>query len=365
MTPAKVLIVDDSGVVRRLVAEALAGVEGLELAGSAANGADALARIRALAPDLMTLDVEMPGMSGLELLDQVRRVAPELRVVMFSASTHAAAKITLEALARGASDHVAKPSGLSRAAAIEQVRRELVPRLLALAARRRSGTVAALRAPAPAGARKTGSPRAEVLAVGASTGGPSALAELFRGFSGPLAVPVLVVQHTGPQFTRLLAERLASVSRLRFTEAQHGQVLAPGLAVIAPGERHLRVGLSGGRRELLLGREPPENGCRPSVDALLRSVALAYGDRALGVVLTGLGEDGLRGAKEIKDRGGQVLVQDEESSVVWGMPGRIAKAGLADAILSLADLRAEILQRLVAREVRPGAALGSGGPHGQ
>lgn len=347
MSPIRVLVVDDSVVVRRLVSDALAESPGIEVVGVASNGKLALERMEQLKPDLVTLDVEMPVMDGLETLKALRERWPRLPVIMFSTLTERGGRITLEALQRGASDYVTKPANVgSVMLARERVRDELVPRIHAL-----TGRVAPQAAtPQPRPTPTTPVPRGPVrppkmLLIGASTGGPNALATLFAALP-PLRVPMAIVQHMPPVFTALLADRLAAGSAHEVTEGASGTVLRAGSAVIAPGGRHLAIGGTTARPEVHVTDAPPENSCRPSVDVLFRTAATSLGGAVLAVVLTGMGEDGSRGARAIREAGGEVLVQDEASSVVWGMPGAVSRAGLADGTHSLDRLAAVISERV-------------------
>lgn len=347
MGKIRVLIVDDSVVIRRLLTNILSAEPDMEVVGAAADGSIALAKIPQVTPDVITLDIEMPGKDGLETLDDIRASYPELPVLMFSALTEHAAATTLEAIARGATDYVTKPSGaVSREAALDQVRTQLVPKLRVLAPRALPTVDRA--APAQRRERITleGSQRVSVLAVGSSTGGPNALAELFSRLPASLSVPVVIVQHMPPLFTRMLADRLASTCPLRFYEASHGDVLSAGGVWIAPGDQHMRVVREGLSVTVALDRGPPENSCRPAVDVLFRSVAEVYAERALALVLTGMGQDGLRGGEAIRAKGGKILAQDEASSVVWGMPGHVARAGIASAILPLQEIADEVIRRV-------------------
>lgn len=344
---ARVLIVDDSVTVRRLLTDILSAEPDIEVVGAAASASLALTKLQQTTPDLVTLDIEMPGMNGLELLVEIRKNSPKLPVIMFSSFTQRGAATTLEALARGATDYVTKPSGAgSREAAVEQIKTQLIPKIRVLALGGSTlGGVASARSVPKRNTSMAGTSRVDVLAIGCSTGGPNALAELFRQIPATFAVPVVVVQHMPPLFTRILAERLDGACALTFREACHGDVLAPGEVRIAPGDHHMRVVREGGVLTIALGKEPPENSCRPAVDVLFRSVADTFAERALALVLTGMGQDGLRGAEAIYARGGQILVQDEASSVVWGMPGFVAKAGLAHATLPLSEIPSELLRR--------------------
>jgi two-component system, chemotaxis family, protein-glutamate methylesterase/glutaminase len=343
MPKVRVLVVDDSVVVRRLLSDVLSAEEDIEVVGVAATAALALAKLTQTTPDIVTLDVELPDMNGLDVLAEIGKRAPKVRVIMFSSLTQRAAATTLDALARGAADYVAKPSGAGgREASLELVRTQLVPKIRALAPRSREAAASSGKVRVASSERAPNTASVGLIAIGSSTGGPNALAELFRLVPASLEVPVLIVQHMPPLFTRLLAERLTANCPLPFQEASAGTLLEPGRAFVAPGDYHMRVVRDGAQCSLALDQGPHENSCRPAVDVLFRSVAETFGQRALAIVLTGMGQDGLRGAESIRSRGGRILVQDEASSVVWGMPGFISKAGLADAVLPLPELAAEI-----------------------
>jgi two-component system chemotaxis response regulator CheB len=354
MAKIRVLVVDDSVVVRRMISDAMAGDSALEVAATAANGRIALDKIPQVNPDLVTLDVEMPEMDGLETMAEIRRLYPRLPVIMFSTLTQRGAAATIDALSLGARDYVTKPANAGSAQeAIEKLRQELLPRIKLFCGH----------SPAPTRGRPVESPllsrnwsspavkssvtRVDILAIGVSTGGPNALAQLLPGLGPHCPVPIVVVQHMLPLFTRFLAERLTSQSKIPFAEGVTGQVLQPGAGWIAPGDFHMEVlRQQDGAATLRLSQGMPENSCRPSVDVLLRSAAKAFGAGVLAVVLTGMGQDGLRGCQHVHEVGGQILVQDEASSVVWGMPGAVAKASLAQEVLPLKDLSLAILRRL-------------------
>jgi two-component system chemotaxis response regulator CheB len=338
-------VVDDAALFRRLVADELAADPALEVVGTAANGRIALAKIPQVNPDLVILDVEMPEMDGLETLREIRKAYPRLPVIMFSALTERGAAATLDALALGATDYFAKPinaGGMD--ASLRVIREELIPEIKAICGR--SATPTAVPAPPTPKPRQAGTDRIDVVAIGTSTGGPNALADLFTGLPADLPVPVAVVQHMPPMFTRLLAERLSAQSAVRVEEGRPGGVLRAGHAWIAPGDYHMAVARNGLDVRVLVNQEPPENSCRPAADVLFRSVARVFGPSALAVVLTGMGQDGLRGCEAIREAGGHVIVQDEATSVVWGMPGFVAKAGLADRVLPLAMVAPEIVRRV-------------------
>ncbi len=349
MKKARVLIVDDAMLIRRLVSDALAADPGIEVVGDAANGRVALQKIAQLSPDLVTLDIEMPEMDGLATLREIRKSHPRLPVIMFSALTERGAADTLEALHVGASDYVTKPASTAgKSVALQRICQDLVPKIRALCrvggpGARRDAAAAPAR---PFAMRPLGSAaRADVVAVGLSTGGPNALAVLFSTLPADFPAPILLVQHMPNMFTRFLAERLNGQTPLGVIEATDGDPVKPGTVYVAPGDFHLRVRRANGQVVTALGQEPPEHLHRPAADVLFRSVAEVYGPRALALVLTGMGEDALSGCEEIARAGGRVLVQDEATSVVWEMPGRVAQAGLADAVLPIGEVAGELVRR--------------------
>lgn len=344
MPPIRVLVVDDSSVIRKVLTQALASNPEIEVAGTAPNGNIAIAKIPQLNPDVVTLDVEMPGMNGIQTLSEIRKGYPRLPVIMFSSLTERGASATLEALAMGASDYVTKPSAENFDRAMEQVRKELVTKILFLAHRRAVAANVQLVRPAPK--PRLGGQRIDVLAIGSSTGGPNALLDLLPRLPADLPVPVVLVQHMPPLFTRFLAERLDSRAALQVREAKAGAIVKPGQIWVAPGDYHMTVERKRPSTVLNLNQDPRENSCRPAVDVLFRSVAAAFGPNTLAVVLTGMGSDGARGAQVIREAGGEVFVQDEASSVVWGMPGAVVAAGAADKICPLSAIGSEIVSRI-------------------
>ena len=343
----RVLVVDDSVVIRHLLRQALQEEPAIEIVGVESNGAGALASIPALKPDVVTLDIEMPQMDGLETLRRIRASWPRLRIIMCSSLTTRGASATFEALSLGADDYVAKGSS---SGTLEQsltvLRGELVPKVKQFFSltEDRISTAVSVRKPAPPQPGPRRSTAVSVIAIGVSTGGPQVLQQLIPQLPTTLSVPVLVVQHMPATFTRLLAERLAAASRLPVAEAEDGQELLPGHVLIAKGDHHLKVRRKGAQYVTVLDRGPHENSCRPSVDVLFRSLAENYGANVLSVVLTGMGSDGLRGTEVLKSAGALSIVQDEATSVVWGMPGAIATAGLADRVLPVAEIVPEILR---------------------
>jgi two-component system chemotaxis response regulator CheB len=349
MPKIRVLVVDDSAVIRRLVSDELAKDPDLEVAGTATNGKIALARLPQVNPDLVILDIEMPEMNGLETLRELRKTYRHLPVIMFSSLTERGATATLDALFLGATDYFTKPSSGSVDASLEVIRTQLIPEIKALCAPAKpTSTVMPPRVPIAS----TGAPpvhAVDVLAIGASTGGPNALAEIFLQLPADFPVPIVVVQHMPPTFTKLLAERLNAQSSIEVAEGTAGALLEPGHAFIAPGDHHMTVVRDGTARRLLIHQGPPVNSCRPAVDPLFRSIAEAYGAKALAVMLTGMGKDGMHGCELLREAGAQIVAQDEATSVVWGMPGAVARAGLADRVLPLSLIAGEIVKRVRAR----------------
>lgn len=357
----RVLVVDDSSLMRKIIATALSKHDSIEIAGFATNGLEAIQAVDKLLPDVITLDIEMPEMDGLAALREIRKKYRKVPIIMFSTLTQKGAQATVMALTRGASDYVEKPSnnlgGMEESFKILDA--QLIPKVIALA--RRAKRVAAVKtstfvAPefkhslSPQGA--VSRPKlvrsiqlAHAVCIGISTGGPVALMDLFAQFITPLAVPVFIVQHIPPSFTTLLAARLSTVGVMTVKEPIDGEEAVPGVAYLAPGGQHMVLKKSQSKVTIHLTSDPPENSCRPAVDVLFRSAADIYGQYLLGVVMTGMGFDGLKGSLYVNDKQGQVIVQDEESSVIWGMPGAVANANVADAVVSLDGLGKEISSR--------------------
>ena len=359
MPKIRVLIVDDAVVVRRLLSDVLTNDPDLEVAGTAANGRIALSKLPQLNPDLVTLDVEMPEMDGLEALAEMRKSYPKLPIIMFSTLTERGASATLDALALGANDYVTKPANVgSVVAATQSIRDELIPKIkafcsevtgVAKAATAVQPSIAGRRAAIPSVTRpQVARPtqRVDIVAIGVSTGGPNALAKLLPGLPANFPVPVVIVQHMPPIFTKYLAQRLAASAKIPVCEGAPGDLLRSSGVWLAPGGYHMVLSRKIAAVHIQTNQDPLENSCRPAADVLFRSVSELYGPRTLAVVLTGMGQDGLRGCKTIREAGGQIIVQDEASSVVWGMPGSVAMAGLADQVLPLEQLAPEIVRRV-------------------
>jgi two-component system chemotaxis response regulator CheB len=363
MPPIRILIVHDSAVFRRALGNLLALDPEIAIVATAGNGAQALAQIADTRPDLVTLDIDLQGMDGVETLVEIRKRYPRLPVIMLSTLTDHAAMATLDALERGASDYVTQPAGESAELPPERRATELIRKIKSLCAARTAAPYFSLRLPMAslASPLTTASPpalaRVNVVAIGASTGGPNALRSLIEQLPGDFAVPILIVQHMPPLFTRMLAERLDVLGRLKVREAENGVILLPGEAWIAPGDQHITVTRRGTEFVIGLNRGARENSCRPAVDVLFRSVAQAYKSNSLAIVLTGMGTDGTRGSADIRKAGGQVIVQDEASSVVWGMPGSVVAAQASDHIYPLDRIGLEALRRVSVRRSYANAVL--------
>lgn len=365
----RILIVDDSAVMRSLLRTVVSTDSRLEVAGTAVDGATALACLPHTRPDLILLDFEMPVMDGLATLRELKKRDSKVPVIMCSSLTRRGARVTVEALAGGASDYVTKPTGTAdRESAIKALTAELIPKIHVLLGRDsyswRNELVSRSMAGVAQFQQTCVSKVAQsfesisclpeqfpatpsIVAIGVSTGGPAALEAVLPHLPEEFPVPVVLVQHMPELFTGLFAERLNAHCRLRVAEAREGEPVREGSIYIARGDWHLEtVEAKAPKRtvSLHLSRAPFENHCRPSVDVLFRSVASVYRAGVLGVILTGMGCDGLAGCRAIREQGGCVLVQDQPSSTVWGMPGAVATAGLANKVLPLQAVAQEIIR---------------------
>ena len=364
----RVLVADDSSLFRRVISEVLGSLPNVEVVGSVSNGKLAVQRVRELRPDLLTLDIEMPEMDGLGVLDALRQTGEKVAVIVVSALTRHGGQLTMRALEKGAFDFITKPESGGPEEGREAIRRELAPRLRALAHRLeirnilRSGPAAPAAVPSgekgsaagevqPAAldgisgrmSRLAAIGKPELVLIGVSTGGPNALARILPEVPGNIGVPLLIVQHMPPLFTQSLAESLSPRCAVRVREAAHEEMIEPNTAYIAPGGRHMRL-VPGpeGRKMLQVTDDPPENNCKPAVDYLFRSVANHFPGRALAVILTGMGSDGVLGLRLLKRSGCYVIAQDEATCVVFGMPKAAVEAGVTDAILPLEAIAARI-----------------------
>jgi two-component system chemotaxis response regulator CheB len=364
----RVLVVDDTVVFRRIVSEALAGIPGVEVVGTASNGRLAMSRLAALQPDLVTLDIEMPEMNGIEVLEAISTAGLSAGVIMLSSLTVRGGEMTVRALELGAFDFLAKPEGGNQEANLTHLRARLLPMIRAFERRREirsilSGGAAQpppeavpQRVNAPAtllhrplrGVRRSGPP---LVLIGVSTGGPGALAKLVPSLPGDLGAPVFIVQHMPALFTQPLAESLNKKSALRVKEATHGEAAEKNCVYLAPGGRQMKLA-AGPKGEIILNitDDPPENGCRPAVDYLFRSAALHFPGRSVAAILTGMGSDGTDGLRMLKRSGCFSIAQDEASCVVFGMPKEAIQAGVVDTVAPLNMISAAIVNSV--REVR-------------
>jgi len=363
----RVMVVDDSAVVRGLIIGMLGNDPQIDIVASVANGAIAVDRLaRSRDVEVIVLDIEMPVMDGLTALGKLLAIDPTVQVVMASTLTQQNAEISLRALELGAADYIPKPSSKQLGGSAD-FHRDLLSKVKELAAtrRRRLGPIksatqpgnapkAAAPAPvasptvvpsAPIALRPNGQIRPDIIAIGSSTGGPQALSAVLKELCAEkLSQPIIITQHMPPTFTTILAEHLQRATSVPCAEAVSGEALAGGRMYVAPGDHHLVVEQGPGGLRLRLTRDSAENFCRPSVDPMLRSVARCYGRRGLAVILTGMGSDGLAGCRELVAAGGTVIAQDQATSVVWGMPGAVAQAGHASAVLPIDQIAPRIVR---------------------
>lgn len=349
MTPIRILVVDDAVVARRVISDILSDEADFEVIGTAPNGQVALSKIKRLQPDVVTLDIDMPELDGMETLAVIRSDHPEVRVIMVSNHTIRGASITVEALFLGASDYVTKAARSSSAdEARKYLRDQLVPKIRSL-----SQLVPPARppradsAPIATGRRRSGQTVTAVV-IGSSTGGPNALTEVLGSLPADFPVPVIIVQHLPENFTTFLARRLDTACALPVHEATNRADVTSGQVWIAPGNLHLETRTTSNGIQLKTSKGPLVNSCRPAADILFRTAADCYGSGTLAVVLTGMGQDGLAGCRAVRAAGGQIIAQDKATSVVWGMPGQVASAGLADAVLPISEIGADVVRRVKA-----------------
>lgn len=364
----RVLICDDSATMRTVITTAIEGLSPIKVVGKGKHGGEAVQLMVEKRPDVVVLDVEMPVMDGIDAARAIRAISPNVPIIMFSSLTKNGAEATLDALQTGATDFATKPTGMGDIeAATNQVRQELGQKILhygrgpegecrSVQPRKspsngvnsgqtnrptatRPLNVATKPTSEPVATNASGpASAARAVAIGVSTGGPEALVKVLAGMPKPFNVPVLIAQHMPPTFTGLLAKRLTAQTGHTVREAVHDQEIKPGEIWLAPGDYHLTIQRSATSIRTQLDQSPPENSCRPAVDPLFRSMASCFGRQALGVVLTGMGKDGTKGAKEIKAAGGQMFVQNEESCLVYGMPREVIEAGYADQILCVEEM---------------------------
>lgn len=349
----RVMVVDDSAVIRGLMTSLLEADPTFRVVASCANGSVALQTLLRADPDVVILDVEMPVMDEITALPKIMATRPGTAVIIASTLSQRNAEISLQALALGAADYVPKPMA-SRLGSNEEFRRELMEKVRLFGNRSRlrrpprsearSDTFAAPkpsvrpREPVVVSLRKPSMLKPNILAIGSSTGGPQALNVVLKNLPASLNAPIVITQHMPPTFTSILAQHVGKASGWPCHEAVNGEAIVPGTIYVAPGDHHLTFERRGNTTHVKLTSDPPENFCRPAVDPMLRSIAQIYGARALALVLTGMGSDGLKGGRELVAQGGTVIAQDEPTSVVWGMPGAVAAGGLCSAVLPLGGI---------------------------
>ncbi len=355
--PVRVMVVDDSAVIRGLLTRALEGDHDIRVVTSVGDGQMAINSLQRNSIDVIVLDIEMPVMDGLTAIPKLLAVAPQVKIIMASTLTLRGADISIRCLSAGAADYIPKPTSTREIGGAEDFKRELVSKVKALgAAARRAGSrsrgeIRPLSpAPAPLFLKREVGPvvtrpaptgvqlRPDIIAIGSSTGGPQALFEVLSHLKG-LSQPILITQHMPATFTTILAEHITRQCGIDAQEAKDGETVVPNRCYIAPGDFHMLVAQRSGMNVIALSKDPPENFCRPAVDPMMRSILKAYGGRKiLACILTGMGQDGLKGCTEVVNGGGTLIAQDEASSVVWGMPGAVAQAGICSAILPLKDI---------------------------
>jgi two-component system chemotaxis response regulator CheB len=359
--PVRVMVVDDSHVIRGLLSRTLDSDPGVKVVATAANGKAAVDEIAKHEVDVVVLDIEMPVMDGMAALPLLIAARPGVQVIMASTLTLKGASISLKALSRGAVDYVPKPTSTGEINSAEGFKRELVSKVKSWGKAGRRKRPSGIATPAAGSQLKrlyAAGPiklrdmptlfRPDCIAIGSSTGGPQALFKVFQMLGKVTNLPIFVTQHMPATFTTILAEHLAQAGGMPAAEAKDGEAVQPGRVYVAPGDFHMTVHVEGARKVLRLDKNPPENFCRPAVDPMLRSLAKVYGGKVLTLILTGMGQDGMKGGKEIINAGGVVVAQDEGTSVVWGMPGAVTGAGLCSAVLPLSDI-APFLRKTLSR----------------
>ena len=360
METIKAIVIDDTIVYRKIVGDVLKGIPGVEVIGVANNGKIALSKIASLKPDLITLDIEMPEVNGIEVLQALKDAPDAPVVIMLSTLTQQGSEMTIKALELGAFDFVPKPDKGTMAENMLKVKDAVLPIIDAL--KRQKATkfkirekikakplaenIPAHKTPAIAIKRPSFKSKSEIIGIGISTGGPNALTKMIPMLPADLNVPVLIVQHMPPMFTQSLANSLNSKSTLEVKEAKNGDTIEPGKILIAPGGKQMKIiaGADGITRKIKITDDPPENSCKPSVDYLFRSIAQHYVGRSTGVIMTGMGSDGSKGLVQMKNNGSVVIAQNEETCTVYGMPKKPVESGIADIVVPLENIAREIVK---------------------
>jgi two-component system, chemotaxis family, protein-glutamate methylesterase/glutaminase len=368
-SPVRVMVVDDSAVIRGLITRALETDPGVQVVATVGNGQLAISQLARVDVDVIVLDIEMPVMDGITALPELLKTSPDVKIVMASTLTQRNAQVSIEAMQKGASDYIPKPSSTGEIHGSADFKRDLLEKVKALGRARRdrrdrnkaAGVPDAKGAPPPRLGAASASPRSSLLSptapiqlrpfgrmppqivgIGSSTGGPQALFTVLGALNPAMRLPIVITQHMPATFTTILAEHIARTSKRPSAEGKDGEAIEPGKIYLAPGDNHMVIETDGARKIIKLNKNPPENFCRPAVDPMFRSLAAAYGASVLGVVLTGMGADGAKGGKVLAEAGGSVIAQDEASSVVWGMPGAAAQTGMCSAILPIDKIAGEI-----------------------
>lgn len=356
--PARILLVDDSVVVRGLLSRTIDAESDLEVLSTAPNGRIGVEKVRSLEPDLVVLDVEMPEMNGLEALQEIRKTHPDLPIIMFSTLTGDGASVTVEALAKGASDYATKPTNTGNVMeAMKHVEAELISKIRTLVKARRPRRSSASN-PVRTTTRRGNAAGVTAVVVGSSTGGPVALEQMLSRIDVALSVPMFIVQHMPETFTRALAERLDRKTVHHVVEAEQGMTAEPGTVYIAPGGKQMSLRSFGNHVTIRVTDDPPVNSCKPSVEPLFETAADIYGRNTLAVMLTGMGSDGTDGTRRLADLGCDVFAQDEATSVVWGMPGSVVDNGLATKVLPIDRVGPEIASRVAGRSLAGSSRTG-------
>ena len=361
--PYRVMVVDDSAVIRGLLTRFLETDPAISVVASVSNGQMALDKLGRTDVEIVVLDIEMPVMDGMTALPLILKQKPGIQVLMASTLTRKNAEVSLRALSLGAADYVPKPSSTSEIHSADVFKNELTAKVKALAEAGRGGRGHAPRpataGPAPAkksrlvpcapiSLRRQPVQRPDLIAIGSSTGGPQALFKVLSDLGGSVPQPILITQHMPATFTSLLAGHISKASSAPCSEAKDGDSIRPGHIYLAPGDYHMVAERGESGNVLRLTQTERENFCRPAVDAMLRSLVPLYGPRLLVIILTGMGSDGCKGAQAVVTAGGSVIAQDEETSIVWGMPGAVSTAGVCSAVLPLLDIAPHV-RKLVMR----------------
>jgi two-component system chemotaxis response regulator CheB len=358
MPPIKVLIVDDAVMIRKMVSSVLNEDPDIEVVGTAANGKIALMKFPQLKPDIISCDIEMPEMDGLTTVREIRKIDKKVPIIMYSTLSQSGASITLQCMSAGATDYVTKPANVgSINDGLQKLREELIPKIKSIClggmspgAATPPGQQKSVYAPArkftPGESVPKSSGPVKLLCIGSSTGGPNALMKVFETMPKDMPVPIVMVQHMPPMFTKMLAKQINDQTKIDIKEGEEGEIIQNGKVYLAPGGKHMELKKTATGMAITLHEGPQVNFCRPAVDPLFDSAVKCAGGNIVAVILTGMGSDGLHGCENIRAAGGYIIAQDEATSVVWGMPGHVAKAGVADEVLPLHKITDAIVKKI-------------------